>query len=210
MKAKLIACMAALICSLPVQGSSLFSESTFRPMVSDSLARHVGDSVTVLIVETSRAKSSSGDKQDASLNASANLSLTNRTEKGSLGLGYDLAGNDVTNRAGDLKAMITADILSIDDRGRFYVSGQQIISVNGQEQFITVSGWIRPDHIDAYNRIVSSRLSQAKIEYAGFEPEDKGIMDTILGWFSSDSESPSPRISQASHPVSSVSAGVSQ
>ena len=68
-----------------------------------------------------------------------------------------------------MKAAITASITEESKNGLLKVEGKQQIIVDGQKQIISVSGWIRSSDISSENTVLSTRLSDANIEYTGFE-----------------------------------------
>ncbi|MBB3063486.1 flagellar basal body L-ring protein FlgH [Microbulbifer rhizosphaerae] len=179
----------------PAFSESLFNEETFVPLIADYRAITIGDSVTIVIVESSLARASDGDNNSGSLNANASgrLVTTNREEVGSgaLSLGYDADRDSATNRDGLFKAVVTADVVDIDLHGRLLLHGKQHLIVNGEDQYIAISGWVRPIHIDGDNTVVSSRISQAKIVYSGKDPDRISIWSRLksifcCGWFSED------------------------
>ncbi|CAM3744066.1 flagellar basal body L-ring protein FlgH [Parendozoicomonas haliclonae] len=182
------AVLCSLLLGIQAHATSLYPRQGFQSLTSDSLALAVGDSVTVLIVEDSTASASSGDDLERGLGASGSMELTRRTESGRIGFGLDANGSDSTNRSGNLRAVVTADVIAVDPQGRLQIAGRQLIVVNGDEQLITISGWARPDHIDAQNSIVSSRLSQTRIEYSGINDEEEGMLESVWEWLASLAE----------------------
>ncbi|MEX2964306.1 flagellar basal body L-ring protein FlgH [Microbulbifer sp. TYP-18] len=169
------ASLALLIGVSPAFGGSLFNEETFVPLIADYRALGVGDSVTIVIVESSLARASDGDDHSASIATRANgeFGTTQREEfaEGALSLAYDTNRVSETNRDGLFKAVITADVTDVDIHGRLLLHGKQHLIVNGEDQFIAVTGWVRPIHIDQENTVLSSRISQAKIVYSGRDPD---------------------------------------
>lgn len=168
---------------LTASAESLFDENNFRPLTSDRKAFRIGDSVTVLITEVSKAESSADASTNQALEANGGFTKNDRTETGSfeLGLGRNSAGS--TQREGELRARISVDVIDTDENGRLYVTGKQRITVNGEAQLIKLSGWIREEDIAADNTILSSRVSEARIEYNG-----KGIVGDanergFIHWF---------------------------
>ena len=170
--------------STTVVSENLYSESTYESLVSDHRGLIVGDTVTLLIVENSRARS----KTDASLNESIGLSgsigQTNKTEIGSVDLGVGRNSGASTQREGQMSARITVVIEEIDAAGKLYVKGAQELMVNGEKQLIKAQGWLRTEDISANNVAVSTRLANANIEYSGFgygsDTEKPGLVHWML------------------------------
>lgn len=167
--------MVLLIVSgtLPVLADSFYSEATYTSLVSDKRAIRIGDSVTVLVVEASSAQSASDTSLDRNLGVSAGLNLTNDSEAGDLALEMNRESAGGTNRKGAMRAQLSATVLKEDQIGRFYVEGKQTILVNGENQEITLKGWLRPQDIEANNVTLSTRLADAEITYVGIgDPGD--------------------------------------
>ncbi len=161
---------------------SLFSEAEYKSLVADPIAKQVGDSVTVLVIETSKAKTNSQDQDDGSLDVGGKFSTTNRSEQGSIGLNLGYDARSANARGGELRAQISVDIKHQDHLGRLYIEGRQVIVVDGEEQFLSISGWIRPEHIMANNTVLSTRISNSRIEYTGYDTEEEGFFSRLLSW----------------------------
>ncbi|WP_020407786.1 flagellar basal body L-ring protein FlgH [Hahella ganghwensis] len=163
---------------------SLFDEAAFKPLTSDRKAYQVGDNVTVLIVESAKAGASSDAQVNQSLEASGSFSKSNRSDDGSLELGIGRNSGGSTQREGELKARITVAILETDNNGRLHIWGDQKITINGEEQSIKLSGWIRDEDISSQNTVLSTRISDAKIEYDGVgligDTDERGFIYWVL------------------------------
>jgi flagellar L-ring protein FlgH len=160
---------------------SLWSPSAkYYDMYSDHKARQVGDLIIIQIVE-----SSSADKQatteashDSSINNSVTSFLGLPLNKSSV-LGYKIdpsvqvsgsskfAGDGKTSRKGTLSAVVSARVVRILPSGNYAVKGKKQIRVNEEEQYITVSGIIRPEDIMGNNSIISTNIADLKVDYYG-------------------------------------------
>ena len=78
-----------------------------------------------------------------------------------------------------MQAVISARVVKVDEYGNLEISGSRLISVNGQDQVIKISGVIRPSDIQPDNTISSEYISDAKIIFEG-----KGSIDQSQspGW----------------------------
>ncbi|AUM12967.1 flagellar basal body L-ring protein FlgH [Ketobacter alkanivorans] len=173
-----------LISSMMVQAESLYSDESFRSFVADKKAVNVGDRVTVVIVEASKAKSNNGASMDESFGVSGSVGTTDKTEIGSIDLGMGRESGGYTRREGELRAQVSATLMQEDEHGYFYVQGTQSILINGEEQVITIKGWLRTHDVDQNNIVLSTRLADAEIEYQGFgdksETEDQGFVSWLF------------------------------
>ena len=80
------------------------------------------------------------------------------------------SGSGATKRAGTLTANMTVEVKAVSPTGNLWVQGDKVVSVNNEDQHMVLSGWVRPEDIDARNQVASTRLSQARIDYYGEGP----------------------------------------
>ena len=156
-------------------------ENLGRSLFSDQKANSVGDAVTILIVEASSAsndsKSSSSRESAISLAGSAKAGTTPLPEAGfNLGTGNTFKGSGATQSQGFVRASISARVDSILPNGNMWINGSRLISINGEEQVIRVSGIIRPSDVQADNSVYSSSISDATIVFEG-----SGMIDRSQG-----------------------------
>lgn len=145
----------------------LFDDQIYRPLIADHKAALEGDILTVLVLETSNAQTSS----DLSSNKEMNTSLEAGYNKDNHEVEFGLKGKGnataKTGRNGKIKAALTVRIQEVFANSTFYVEGQQMITINGEQQRIRLSGIVRPEDISPQNTILSTRLAQAQITYTG-------------------------------------------
>mgnify|MGYP000352262459 CR=1 FL=1 len=170
--------------SMNVNSESLYSESTFESLVSDHRGISVGDAITVLIVENSRARSQTNASLNESIGLSGSVGQTNQTELGSVDIGVGRNSGGLTQREGQMDARITVIVEKIDEAGNLFVKGEQKLVVNGEEQRIKAEGWLRKEDIGANNVAISTRLANANIEYSGFgygsDTEKPGFLHWLM------------------------------
>jgi len=139
----------------------------YRASWVDQRAYTVGDIVTILIEESAKASSSAGI--DADNKHDIGISNNFRGEEFNLeaGISSEMENDASTSRRGSISATITARIIEIDPYGLLEIQGSQFVKVNGEEQKITLRGYIRPDDLSPQNAIISSRIESAQIELSG-------------------------------------------
>lgn len=173
-------------------GPSLWNEEQ-GSRYSNRKARHVGDLITVLVTESSMGsnRSSLKTKKQSKLNASGG--------PGSGTLGFlpkfaaetdikdEMDGSGQTVIQGQLNTKITAQVLEIRPNGHLVVEGSRLITVNSDEDRITLHGVVRPEDIGADNTVQSLFLAEAVISYNGKGPvhgsAKRGIFQRIVSWF---------------------------
>lgn len=164
-----------------VQAENLYSDNTFRSAVVDDRAARVGDIVTLLIVESSQAQSSSDFSGNKGLGFGLDYFVTNDSDNSGLTANLNVGRDESTGRAGTLRAQVSVMVEKVDQLGRMFVAGKQQIVVDGEEQLISVAGWLRTSDINSENIALSSRLSDVRIEYTG-DHGDKGWAKKYFGW----------------------------
>lgn len=179
--------LLALLAFPPACGAqSLFQEAEFRSLTADIRAYRAGDTLTVLIVESSSASSTANTTTEKRASLGITAGLTNRTEKANVGINEDFAGKGQIQRSGRLLAQITVRVTEVAPNGDLVVAGQQLIEVNEEKQEIKLEGRVRAVDVSESNTVLSTRLAEAKILYVGDgllgEKQRPGILTRILSW----------------------------
>lgn len=149
------------------RAEDLYKAGNWAAMASDRRASSVGDLITVVVYQSAsshdieqrtRSKKSSlgGDIQGGSFAQSGGLSLNG---------GYD--GRGETRRSSEFVAQLSVAVDQVLPNGDLIVSGRQRLKVNGEITDIAVRGRIRSADIDADNRILSTKIADAEIDYDG-------------------------------------------
>lgn len=146
---------------------SLIDPSTFRGPASDQRAHRVGDLLTVLVLETTRARSQAATGADRETNIAVDLSAPSTDYHADLGLRGKSRGAAETTRIGELRAQITVRVVALEANGAMRISGTQSLVVNREQQLIRLSGTVRPEDISAANTIWSSRIADADVALDG-------------------------------------------
>lgn len=169
-----------------LHADSLYDAQRFRPLVGDPRAIRVGDNLTVVVTEFASVTASARTSTDKDGTVSGVIRGTNDTKQGSINLAEDFNGGGRIERSGRLVAQITVVVEAIEPNGDLRVRGGQQIEVNNEKQILYVEGTARPQDIQANNTVLSNRLSNSKIRYAGdgllAEKQRPGILTRFLSW----------------------------
>lgn len=186
---RLCTCTALLVSMLAsnAYATSLYSPERYQSLATDTRSFRTGDALTVLIVESSTAES----RADSTATRETSLSADVRDATNGVGVGADLRRNSTgrgnTTRAGRLQAQISVRVQDVATNGDLAVHGSQKITVNGETQTIAVSGVVRPIDVSSDNVVLSTRLSNAEIVYAGRgfvnRNQDESWISRLLGLF---------------------------
>ncbi len=143
-----------------------------RSIFSDQKANRIGDAVTILVIETSSAsndsKTETSRASDISLASSGKTGSTSLLDVGaSVGTGNSFKGAGLSETKGSVRAKISARVDSLFANGDLWISGNRTISINGEDQIVSISGIVRPSDIQADNSVYSYSISDAVIVFKG-------------------------------------------
>ena len=158
----------------PAYASSLWSEEAVQ-FFSNHKAMHVGDIVTVIIVEDASASNKSEMKvtkdSQNSLDGTGSGPLDFIPLMGAkMNYSKEQQGKGETKLNGKMSARITASIVEIRPNGNLVIEGSRVVQINEDQDEITVHGVIRPEDIAADNTVLSTYISEAQIGYCGAGP----------------------------------------
>jgi flagellar L-ring protein precursor FlgH len=169
---------------------SLYQDAYGMSLFDDRKAHFVGDVITVTLSEKTVSKKSSGvavkKNSSADMNAGTLLGAANPSYKGlslenSIAHNRTFSGDADADQSNSLEGNITVTVAEILPNGNLIVRGEKWITLNRGDEFIRISGIIRPDDIAPDNTVVSTRLANAKISYSGTGT----LADSqTMGWFS--------------------------
>ncbi len=155
----------------PTTGS-LFNASTFSGLVSDRRARHIGDLVTIRLVERTQARKSA--TADAGRNGKTAITLPdappfNAVPKGLLSGGstQNFKGSGSAAQDNQLSGDITVTVAAVLPGGILSVAGEKRLTLNRGEEQIQLTGLIRIDDLGPDNSVSSTRVADARIRYSG-------------------------------------------
>jgi flagellar L-ring protein precursor FlgH len=181
-------------------GSLWPGENTRNTLFSDNKARYVNDIVTIMVDESSSGenKASTNTSRDTKTNAGINALLgldtsiinANANMGGQIAIGGTsanaLKGAGDTSRGGKLQARVAARVVDVMDNGLLLIEGRRQLTLNEEDQFIVLTGLIRPDDISSDNLIQSSLIADARIVYTGngviHDKQRPGWLTRLVDW----------------------------
>lgn len=153
----------------------------------DRVASKPGDVLVVVIKDTTnvvqQADTQSRHDSQRSLFGIASLfsaffpqSVDNSTTSGS-------HSND--NHEHKFESTLSVTVDDVLANGNLSISGQRVITLNGQRQQLTVKGEVRPEDIASDNTIPSNRIGNLRVDYKGplKGHQRKGLMEWVLDLF---------------------------
>jgi flagellar L-ring protein precursor FlgH len=159
----------------PVQtNGSLYHERSMS-LFTDSKARNVGDIITIMLTERTVSSKSSGvnvsKDSSTSLPAGTILGMT-PTLNGvpfdtSISQERDFNGDAGADQSNSLSGSIAVTVADVLPNGNLIVRGEKWMTLNRGDEFIRISGILRPDDISRQNTVSSTKLANAQISYSG-------------------------------------------
>jgi flagellar L-ring protein precursor FlgH len=161
--------LALVIIAAPAVAQKLFDADTYRPLASDHKATHVGDILTIQVYEQSSASTTTDTNTQRNNGINANLTTlpSGAQYGGTLTAGGTFDGGGTTQRANKLLVTLSVSVREILPNGDLKVGGEQLLTVNQEQHKVAVQGRVRPQDISSDNVVLSTKLADAHIEYAG-------------------------------------------
>lgn len=156
-----------------VADGGIFSASAgYAPLHDGRRARAVGDPLTIMLVERTTTAKSAGSKTQRGGGfgitppTAGPLSFLNPNAlKASGESSFNGQGN--ASQTSSLDGEVTVTIAEVRPNGTALVRGEKRLLLSQGQEWIQFAGIVRLADIDADNRIASSRVADARIEYAG-------------------------------------------
>jgi flagellar L-ring protein precursor FlgH len=145
-------------------------------LFSDVKARRVGDTITILLNERMQAsKSASTDaSKDTTVDTGNPLlfgSTVTRDGKEILSNQWeteqDFSGSGSSSQSNRLDGSITVTVAEVYPNGNLFVRGEKWLTLNQGEEYVQVSGIVRPVDISTDNSLPSYKVADARITYSG-------------------------------------------
>ena len=197
-------CLVALVglglVTATARADSLFSELVAErgSLYSDEKVRfEVGDVITVLVSETTdaRTRASTETEKESSLEASASSDFLtsssglNILKSGELPAWQFEAKNEhdgggTTQRNNTVSAMVSTMVVEVMAGGNLLIEGHKTLVVNREKTQIQVRGIIRARDVTPRNTILSSQIADAEISFDGGGPiwnsQRRGFLTKLL------------------------------
>jgi flagellar L-ring protein precursor FlgH len=170
------------------EGESLFDPATYQPLAADRKAFKVGDLLTVVIQENASATSAVDSNAARSTGLAVQVDpLKGASRNLAASINTDANGGGRTQRSGRLLAQLTVSVTDVQPNGDLTIVGSQDLVINGEAQFISLQGKVRPKDITDGNLVSSTRVADAQIRFEGegfiSEKSRPGWVTRLLSFF---------------------------
>ena len=155
---------------------SIYNAATSNSLYGDGRAHRVGDIITIVLQEsTSSTKSNktSVDKENSQTIASPTIfgfepRIGGKTLSASSGTSTTaFEGEGSSDMSNSLNGNITVTVHQVMPNGLMVVKGEKWLTLNQGDEYIRVSGLVRPQDISSSNTVQSTQLADARITYSG-------------------------------------------
>ncbi len=157
-------------------------------LFEDHKARRVGDTLTIRLVERTNAQKDADTKADRSATTQVKAPLLMGQEAAEI-LGYNVAtslesthkfeGKGESNQSNLLTGNISVTVVEVLPNGNLRVQGEKRVGLNQGNEYIKLSGLVRPVDIDTTNSVDSTKVADATFIYNG-----EGVVADVnrMGW----------------------------
>lgn len=172
---------------------AIYQQGMHVGLFDDTTARYVGDIITVKLVESASALSSSDTKAEKKQKVdmpSPTVAGGPVTEDGknvlenNIEAKRDFRGSGESNQAHNFQAVIAVSVVEVLPNKYLVVRGEKLITLNQSEDYIRFSGIVRPQDIALDNSVESQKIANVRISYAGTgELSATNSMGTLARFF---------------------------
>jgi flagellar L-ring protein precursor FlgH len=183
----------AAIPQAPQGNGSIYQSGFERSWFENVRARRIGDILLVNLVEDTEASHTNDGSVDKSNNTSIisptlfgrGVSFNNPFSDNPYNLGQSLQsgtafeGDAENTQNNEFSGSVSVTVTNVLSNGYLQVRGEKRIGMTGGNEYIRVSGTVRPEDIDIDNTVESTRIADATLVYVG----DGQVSDASkMGW----------------------------
>ena len=145
-------------------------------LFEDVRAHRVGDILTVQLVEKTAAskQAATTTKKEQDINLGVNTLLGGPVSyngvdplSASVSANRDFSGDGASSQSNTLTGNITVTVAQVLPNGNMIVRGEKVLTINQGDEFIRISGIVRPVDVSPDNTILSTKIADAEIIYGG-------------------------------------------
>ncbi|AZT83693.1 flagellar basal body L-ring protein FlgH [Marinobacter sp. NP-4(2019)] len=165
------------------ESGAIFQSSRNHNLYGDTVALNVGDVLTVNLEESTRAsknaETSITKDQEMSLPEPSILGLTNLNVATDINQERDFEGQAEADQSNSLAGSITVTVTEVLPNGVLHIRGEKWLSLTNGDEYIRLTGLVRPQDIAPDNTVASNRIANARFAYGGTGDFDQANQ---MGW----------------------------
>ena len=167
----------------PPSPGSLYPPDS-RSLFEDTLARRVGDVVTIVVSEALRAK------RDAKASTSRDMDISIGKLFGadaiSVGGGREFEGKGSVSKTGYLTTRMAARVVETGRAGTLRIAGLREVEVDGDTQILILTGIVRPQDVRVDNTVLSQDIAELRMAVLAkgtvHDATKRGWIQRVLDW----------------------------
>jgi flagellar L-ring protein precursor FlgH len=159
----------------PTPNGGIYTPVKGGLFATDRRATAVGDILTVNFQESfnaSKSQSATSTKTD-NFDLTLPIGLPNAVTGGfgagqlTSGTARNFNGAGTAAQSNSLTGLLSVTVTRVFENGNMEIRGQKKLSLNNGDEYVRVTGLVRPQDITAANVVQSSRIADAQIVYVG-------------------------------------------
>ncbi|MDX1757314.1 MAG: flagellar basal body L-ring protein FlgH [Marinobacter sp.] len=162
---------------------AIYQSSRNYNFYGDTVALNIGDILTVTLQESTQASKSA----ESSITKDQELSIPEPVLFGKANIGLnasanyerDFEGQAEADQSNSLDGNITVTVTEVLPNGVLRIRGEKWLSLTNGDEFIRLTGLVRPQDISPDNTVPSTRIADARIAYGGTGDFDQANQ---MGW----------------------------
>ncbi|HWK55297.1 MAG TPA: flagellar basal body L-ring protein FlgH [Hyphomicrobiales bacterium] len=167
----------------PHANGGIYNASGDIRLFEDIKARHVGDILTIMLVESTSGSKSSDTSLSKSSSVAVSPPVFGDTLRQNIALNMDsdnaFAGESGSTQRNSLSGSIAVTITEVLPNGNLVVQGEKWIEINQGKEYIRLHGVVRPRDVRPNNTLYSTQVADARISYSG---TGATASTNVVGW----------------------------
>jgi flagellar L-ring protein FlgH len=173
---------------VPRTDGAIYQAGQEMALFADLKARRVGDVLTIVLNEATAASKNAAtttSKTSAVTDTGPTIFGKSITTKGvpildtTLSGSHTFDGEGSASQGNSFTGSLTVTVTQVESNGNLVVEGDKTLKLNQGDEFIHISGVVRPADVSTANTVTSVKIADAHISYSG-----KGVIANAnrMGW----------------------------
>jgi flagellar L-ring protein FlgH len=165
---------SALIARTPSTGSLWMDSGRLADLGADYKARHVGDLITITVVQNITATNGGSVSSTRNLSASsgisslpAQLKTANVASLFSPTSAYSLAGKGQAATTSSLTTSLAGRVVAVLPSGALVIEAERELTMNNERQTVLLRGLVRPGDVAPNGAVASNAIANLELELKG-------------------------------------------
>lgn len=165
---------SALIAAPPSSGSLWVDNGRFTDLGADYKARHVGDLITITVVQNITATNGGSVSSTRNLSASsgisalpAQLKTANFASLFSPTSAYSLAGKGQAATTSSLTTSLAGRVVAVLPSGALVIEAERELTMNNERQTVLLRGLVRAGDVAPNGAVASNAIANLELELKG-------------------------------------------